>query len=115
VVAEMIWPHQGSAHPIALKFIAKAIGKTERAVKGIVEQLVVTHRMRIGARREEPVGYFVVVTAEDLDIACKAYESQIFSMWRRLRVLRQPHHLRDLLGQLRIEEGADGDRSRAGV
>jgi hypothetical protein len=104
VIAEMIWAHQGRAHPISIACLAKSTGKSERDVKGVVEQLVVTHRMRIGGRREEPVGYFVIVDAEDLAAAVGAYRKQIFAMWRRLRVLLSRHELAELHGQLVIEE-----------
>lgn len=110
-VAGIIWRHQGRGNPIAIETLQRATGKGERAIKGIVEQLVVTHRMKIGAARSgEKVGYFVVVDAEDLEVAVKAYREQIFSMWRRLRVLLAPRVLRELHGQLVIgsEEHGEG-------
>lgn len=100
VIAEMIWRHQGRANPISIAMLSKATGRTEREIKGIVEQLVVTHRMRIGGRRGEPVGYFVVVDLEDLETAVRPYRDQIFAMWRRLRVLLSPHALAEMAGQL---------------
>jgi hypothetical protein len=102
VVAEMIWAHRGRANPISLEMLTKATGWTERAVKGIVEQLVVTHRIKIGGRRSEPVGYFVVVDLEDQEAAVGPYRDQIFAMWRRLRVLMAPHALREMAGQLAL-------------
>lgn len=104
VIAEIIWPHQGRQNPIAIATLSKIAGKSERDIKGIVEQLVVTHRMRIGGRREEPAGYFVIVDAEDLAVAIGAYQKQIFAMWRRLRVLLSKRELAELHGQLVIEE-----------
>ncbi len=102
-VAEIIWRHQGRKQPVSIARIAEATGLNERSVKGVVEALVVQHHLRIGGKREEPVGYFVVCDAEDLDTATRPFRNQILAMWRRLRVLEAPHALRELLGQLTLE------------
>jgi len=112
VVGAMIWEHQGRANPISLEAVSQATGLDERAVKGIVEQLVVTHRMRIGGKREAPVGYFVVVDAEDQETAVRPFRNQVLAMWRRLRVLAEPRALRELHGQLTIEGGKDDDEEK---
>ena len=107
VVAEIIWRHQGRANAISIEMLTKATGKDERAIKGIVEQLVTTHRARIGGYRGgtgERVGYAVIVDAEDLAATVGPYRSQILSMWRRLRVLLSARELAELHGQLRLEE-----------
>ena len=105
LIAAMIWTHKGRENPISIALLAKSTGRSEREIKGIVEQLVVTHRMRIGALRGKTAGYFIVMDAADLEAAVGPYRSQIFSMWRRLRVLLGAHQLRELYGQLAIDEG----------
>lgn len=104
LVASLIWQRRGRGNPISIARLRQLTGFSERQIKGIVEQLVVAHRMRIGARREEPAGYFMIETAEDLEAAVKPYRNQILAMWRRLRVLEQPQRLSELLGQLRLED-----------
>ena len=105
VVAEIIWRHQGRANAISIEMLTKATGKDERAIKGIVEQLVTTHRARIGGYRGGgSFGYAVIVDAEDLAATVGPYRSQILSMWRRLRVLLSARELAELHGQLRLEE-----------
>lgn len=104
LVASLIWQRRGRGNPISIARLRQLTGLSERQIKGIVEQLVVAHGMRIGARREEPAGYFMIETAEDLAAAVKPYRNQILAMWRRLRVLEQPQRLRELLGQLRLED-----------
>jgi hypothetical protein len=103
VVGEMIWRHKGRAHPISREKLSAATGHGEREIKAIVAELVLTHRMKIGASRAEPVGYFMVVDAEDLEAAIGPFRDQIIAMWRRLRVLAEPRALRELQGQLTIE------------
>jgi len=106
LVAGMIWQHQGRANPIAISLLSKATGWSAREIKSIVEQLVVTHRMKIGAsRNQETGGYFVVVDAEDVEVAARPYRNQVFAMMRRLRVLLSEHKMREFHGQLTISKG----------
>ncbi len=110
VVAEIIWRHQGRGNPISIAALCKAAGQSERSIKGIVEQLVVTHRMRIGGYRGgggDQVGYAVIVDAQDQAAAVGPYLSQIRAMVRRLRVLTSAREVAELLGQLSIEEGQE--------
>lgn len=104
LVGGIIWKHKGREKPITIAKIKEMTKLSERQIKGVVEQLVVSHKLRIGARREEPAGYFVIQDAEDLATAVGPYKSQILAMWRRLRVLEQPGLLREFLGQLSLED-----------
>ena len=99
VVGGVIWGHRGRASAVKLAALMAITGKNERDVRGIVEQLVVTHRMRIGASAE---GYYMIVDAEDLEVAIARPKAQIFAMWRRLRVVMEPHALAELHGQLQL-------------
>lgn len=104
LIGSLIWKHRGRANPISIARLHELTGLSDRQVKGIVEQLVVTHKIRIGGRREEPAGYFIIESAEDLESAVKPYKAQIIAMWRRLRVLEAPQALKELLGQLKLED-----------
>ena len=104
LLGSLIWKHRGRTNPISIARLREITGLSDRQIKGIVEQLVVTHKIRIGGRREEPAGYFVIESAEDLESAVKPYKAQIIAMWRRLRVLEAPQALKELLGQLKLED-----------
>lgn len=106
LIAALIWPRRGRERPISIAEIiqmAGVEGLTERTVKGVVEQLVVTHRCRIGARRDAPAGYFWIADAEDQAAAVNPYKAQILSMLRRLRVLDSAEDYRAFVGQLELE------------
>jgi hypothetical protein len=105
-LAWLIWEHEGREHPISIAELTAATGWPIREIKAIVERLVVTHRMRIGGRRGEPGGYFMVVDLEDQAAAVRPYRRQIFSMFRRLRVLMGKHALAELCGQLAMSVDA---------
>jgi hypothetical protein len=99
----LIWKHHGRENPISIAKLRELTGVGERTIKDIVEQLVVSHKVPIGGRREEPVGYFIIENAEDQAAAAGPYKSQILAMLRRLRVLESPEGMREFLGQLRLE------------
>lgn len=79
--------------------------KSRRDVNDIVAQLVIAHRCRIGAKRDEPAGYFWIVTAEDERVAVAQYKAQLIQEARRLRVLASDAAYQELMGQLRLVEG----------
>ena len=105
LVAGLIWKHAGRRSPISIAEILRlAPALNERKVKEIVEELRVTHRAAIGSRREDPAGYFRIMDAEDLETTLRPYESQILRMWQVHGALAPPARVRELLGQLRLEE-----------
>lgn len=103
LIAGLIWQHRGRGRPIAIARIRELTSCGERTIKGLVEELIVTHKMRIGARRGESPGYFIIEDIEDQEAAVGPYKAQILAMLRRLRVLESPESLREFLGQLAIE------------
>jgi hypothetical protein len=103
LLAGLIWQHRGRERPLSIARLRELTGVNERAIKGIVEQLIVAHKMRIGGRREEPAGYFMIEDSEDQAAAVGPYKAQILAMLRRLRVLESREALREFLGQLRLE------------
>lgn len=108
-VASLIWAHRGRTDPISISQIISILGPgsgwSVREVKDIVFQLRVAHRMKIGAKRTEPFGYFRIVDLEDLETATHTYKAQILEMLRVLRVLETPERMREFEGQLRLGEG----------
>ena len=101
VIGSLVSRHRGRGNAVKLQTLMMMSGKNERVVRGIVEQLVVTHRMRIGATER---GYYMIETAEDLSAALARPIAQIKAMARRLRVLMEPREWRELLGQLTLED-----------
>jgi len=104
-MAEVIWAHKGRANPVTVERLAKILATSDRTVKGIKQALIVTHRMRIGATRVKGhAGYFMIADKEDLAATVAAYQGQIIEMWRVLRVLVEARELRQLHGQLTLDE-----------
>lgn len=103
-VAGLIWEHRGRQNPISIARLSQATGLNEREIKATVAELIISHKMRIGGRREPPAGYFVIEDAADLEVAVKAFEGQILAMWKRLSVLKGKQEMAKLHGQLNLED-----------
>jgi hypothetical protein len=102
LVAGLIWPHKGRTDPISIARLHELTKLSERDIKDVVEQLVITHHMKIGARRHEPFGYFFIEDAEDLAVAIGPYKAQVMAMLRRLKVLDSAHGRCEFAGQIRL-------------
>jgi hypothetical protein len=105
LIGGLIWIHQGRENPISIARLREISGVGDRMIKAVVTDLIVTHRMRIGSRREEPAGYFMIRDAEDIEAGTRAYKNQFLSEALRLRVL-DPKGMQDLFGQLHLEDAA---------
>lgn len=97
--------HRGHKKPISIATLHQRTGLGERVIKDAVFELVVTHKIMIGASRGNAAGYYMIESAEDQELAAGPYEAQIIAMLRRLRVLRSPHKVREFLGQRMVELG----------
>lgn len=101
--------HQGAQHSVILRDLMVKLGRvckpapTERDIKNAVRSLVVDFRIRIGASRGKPFGYFLVTTAQEARDAAHPYIEEIRQLARRVRVLVDPHDLGDLSGQMWIQ------------
>lgn len=106
---DLIASHKGYRNPVSIRMLHSVTGLSERAIKDAVAELIVTHKLRIGALRggslaADASGYFVIESAEDLAIAVRPYEGQVLAMLRRLRVLQGgKQQIREWLGQLAVE------------
>jgi hypothetical protein len=114
--------HQGAQRAIPLHALMVKLDRvcnpipTEREIKDAARSLVVDFKVRIGASRGKPFGYFLVTTAEEARDAASPYISEIRQLARRVRVLLDPHDLGELQGQRWIENlltEPDGDPKEA--
>ena len=102
-VYDLVRCHHGYRNPVSIRVLRSATGLTERAIKDAIFELIVTHKVRIGALRGAEPGYFICESAEDIGIAKKPYEAQALAMLRRLRVLVGGAQVKEWLGQQALE------------
>ena len=102
-IGRLIWQHKGRDHPISIARIGELTKMSDRTIKGVVESLIVLHKMRIGGKRDAPAGYFVIESIDDQQAAVGPYWAQVRAMLRRLCVLESPAVVRELLGQMALE------------
>jgi hypothetical protein len=107
LIAALIWFRRGRQNPISIAEIIRLAGVdglTDRTVKAVVAQLIDTHRCRIGARRDDPCGYFWILDAEDQAAAVRPLRAEMRALARRLRVLDSYEDYRAFVGQLALED-----------
>jgi biotin operon repressor len=100
---ELLRPHKGRALARPISAIAERLGMSEREVKGAVKSLVEDFGLPIGASRQEPYGYFLIVSADDLEFTLRPLANEVISIARRMRKLGGSALVKEMLGQLRVE------------
>jgi hypothetical protein len=97
--------HSGAQRAISLHALMVKLGRvlkpipTEREIKDAIRSLVVDFKVRIGASRSKPFGYFFITSVEEALGTARSYISEIRELALRVRVLLDPHDLRELAGQ----------------
>ena len=102
-IYDLIAPHHGYKEAMPLDAIHRITGMSERTIKGIISELIITHGILIGASRHEPIGYFMIESDADRAVASEPLKAQIIQMLRRLKVINKPHQVREWLGQQAAE------------
>jgi hypothetical protein len=64
-----------------------------------IQELIEDHHIAIGGLREPPYGYFLIVDAEDLELAVRTLRAELRSLVGRLRILLSKEQLAELWGQ----------------
>lgn len=100
-VAELIWRHRGQESAVAIARIVEATKYSYRDIKSIVEILRKKHSCQIGARHEDPAGYFWIDNDEDRKAAVGPIRSQVEKMFETLVVLDTLERNRELLDELK--------------
>ncbi|SRR5579884_59115 len=95
--------HYGRERAIELKELCELVKLDERKVKDLMRSLVVDFKVRIGAARTRPFGYYLITTAEEAKEAAGIYWSEVRELIKRAKVLEDRHFVLERLGQLRTE------------
>lgn len=95
--------HIGRQRAIPLHQLCGNLKLGEREAKNLMRSLVVDFKVRIGAARTQPYGYYLITTAEEAHEAAAVYWSEAFELIRRARVLEDKHKVLEMLGQIRAE------------
>ena len=95
--------HCGRERAVKLAELCEQLKLEERKVKDLMRSLVVDFKVRIGASRTKPYGYYLVTTAEEAKDAAAVYWSEVRELVKRARVLEDRHFVLERLGQLRTE------------
>jgi hypothetical protein len=102
-VLEVLRYHKGRDNAKPLSELAEKLGMNAREIKQQARTLTIDFGIPIGAARQEPYGYFLCVTQEDYAAALRPYMHEIQALAERMRVLKAPARLLEILGQLQVE------------
>ncbi len=108
---ECLRGRQGRLQAISISDLVARIGGDPRSIKSDVRELVVTFGLAIVSSRDgENGGYFFAVTAEERISGTADYVKEIVALAERVRIVRNVHDLRTMLGQIGNELGLDAGR-----
>lgn len=100
---EILRHHRGAASAIQGRELAARLKTNERSIKALMKNLAESFEVPIGASRVPPFGYYLILTAEELENTSANYKNEIRSLARRVRVLEGPHAAAEYCGQLSLE------------
>jgi hypothetical protein len=79
--------HKGAASAIQIKEISEYTKLSDRAVKDAVRSLIVDFRVRIAGSRQEPYGYYLVMTADEARAAAAPLIHEGIELFKRAGIL----------------------------
>jgi hypothetical protein len=94
--------HKGAAAAIQIKEISAFTKLGDRAIKDAVRSLVVDFKVRIAGSRQEPYGYYLVMTAAEAIAAAAPLIHEIQELALRAGVLTDEVFISEQQGQMRI-------------
>jgi hypothetical protein len=117
-ILRVIAGHKGAARAIRSEDVAAAAGmewceKTRREIAGVVETAVLLHKIPIGGSRAKPCGYFVIVNANDLELAITPLWGEVYALLRRLRALTGKQLVARMFGQAMLKLDAEEPKEAA--
>ena len=105
-VKHLVWAlnkRRGAASAVKLDHLVKSLGVSERQVKQMVKDLVELYGLPVGASRRPPYGYYLAVTAEEIDDTCRNYFREAVSLFHRIQLLAGDQRMLEYHGQVPLE------------
>lgn len=107
-ILRVIAGHKGAANAIRSEDVATQAGlrwseQARREVAGAVETAVQLFAIPIGGLRVKPYGYFLIVNANDLELAITPLWGEVYAHLRRLRALTGKRLVARMFGQAMLK------------
>jgi hypothetical protein len=102
-VLEILRWHKGAANAKPLAEIATKLNTSKRFVKDLVKRLIEERGVPVGGSRQEPIGYFILVSRDDWTHALRPLVSEIRSIRDRVDALRQSPFFEMVCGQMDLD------------
>src|SRR5260370_4790299 len=116
-ILRVIAGHKGAAKAIRSEDVAAAAGmewseKTRREIAGVVETAVLLLKIPIGGSRAKPCGYFLIVNANDLELAITPLWGEGYALLRRLRAPKGKKLVAPMVVQAMLKLDAGGSKAK---
>ncbi len=116
-ILRVIAGHKGATKAIRSEDVAKAAGMewcegARREIAGVVETAVLLHKIPIGGSRGKPSGYFLVVNANDLEVAITPLWGEVYALLRRLRALTGKQLVARMFGQAMLKLDSEDEKTQ---
>jgi hypothetical protein len=117
-ILRVIASHKGAARAIRAAVIAEEARmlwgeQARRQICGAIETFVLLYRIPIGALRMAPYGYFLIVSAADLELAVQPLAGELTALVRRIRALTSKNDVAKLFGQAMLRLDAEAPKEAA--
>lgn len=88
IVGQLLMP--GREKAISIRELKTHTGLSEREIKQAVADLRLRHRLRVGANRGKPCGYYLIATPQEEEDTFHQLVQQAVKMLRAARAIRDP-------------------------
>lgn len=117
-ILRVIASHKGAMKAIRSAEIALEAGldqgeRARREITSAIETFVLLFHIPIGGLRMPPYGYFLIVSAADLDLAIQPLWGEVYAHLRRLRALTSKNDVAKLFGQAMLKLDSENPKEAA--
>lgn len=117
-ILRVIARHKGAAQAIRSRVVAEEAGMfwNEDARRGIckaIETFRLLMKLPIGALRESPYGYFLIVSSHDLELAVQPLAGELYALMRMIRALTSRRDVAKLYGQAMLKLNKEDEKEAA--
>ncbi|HLZ92944.1 MAG TPA: hypothetical protein VKQ28_14620 [Candidatus Acidoferrum sp.] len=117
-ILRVIASHKGAERAIRAAVIAEEARMlwgehARRQICGAIGTFVLLFKIPIGALRMAPYGYFLIVSAKDLELAVQPLAGEFHALLRRIRALTSKSDVAKLFGQAMLKLDAEDSKEAA--
>lgn len=100
-VLRILREHKGAKNAISIASLTEKTKLDARQVKEQVRSLVVDFGVKICGSRQQPYGYYIALTADEIEAGIRPLYGEGVSLFRRIKALGGDSAVKEMEGQIR--------------